>query len=145
VRIGMNSRLDTIQAAILIEKLAVFAAEIEMREKVARRYNEALGKSNKIRVPHVIAGAQSTWAQYTIQVLYRAKLQDDLKAAGIPTAVYYPIPLSKQKGYAAYPSVPTPVSERICDTVVSLPMHPDLTEADQKRVIDAVLASVGSA
>ncbi len=142
VRIGMNSRLDTIQAAILIEKLKVFAAEIEMREAVARRYNKAFGSSNRIGVPHVIAGAQSTWAQYTIQVPDRDKLQADLKAAGVPTAVYYPIPLSRQKGYAQFPSAPTPVSERISQTVVSLPMYPDLDVDTQDRVIAAVLASV---
>ena len=64
-------------------------------------------------------------------------------SAGVPTAVYYPIPLSKQKGYAAYPSAPTPVTERVCETVISLPMHPDLTRADQDSVIAAVLDSVG--
>jgi dTDP-4-amino-4,6-dideoxygalactose transaminase len=143
VRIGVNSRLDTIQAAILIEKLKVFPAEIEMREAVARRYNEAFRASNKIREPRVIEGAQSTWAQYTLQVPDRAKFQADMKAAGVPTAVYYPIPLSKQKGYKHYPSAPTPVSERICDTVVSLPMHPDMDIATQDRVIAAVLGSVG--
>jgi dTDP-4-amino-4,6-dideoxygalactose transaminase len=145
VRIGVNSRLDTIQAAILLEKLNVFPDEIEMREKIARRYNEAFRAHNSIREPHVIAGAQSTWAQYTIQVPDRAKLAADLKAKGVPTAVYYPIPLSKQKGYKHYPSVPTPVSERICDTVISLPMHPDLDTATQAIIIDAVLTSVGSA
>ena len=145
VRIGVNSRLDTIQAAILLEKLKVFPAEIDMRETVARRYNEAFRSINSIRVPHMIAGAQSTWAQYTIQVPDRAKLAADLKAKGIPTAVYYPIPLSKQKGYKHYPAAPTPVSERICDTVISLPMHPDLDAATQTTIIDAVLASVGSA
>ena len=143
VRIGVNSRLDTIQAAILIEKLKVFPAEIEMREKVARRYSDALAKSNRIRVPHVIDGARSTWAQYTIQVPDRDKLASDLKAKGIPTAVYYPIPLSRQKGYAHYPSAPTPVSERISKTVISLPMHPDLDAVKQDRIIEAVLESVG--
>jgi len=142
VRIGVNSRLDTIQAAILIEKLKVFPAEIEMREKVARRYSDALGKSNRIRVPHVIGGAQSTWAQYTIQVPDRDKLASDLKAQGIPTAVYYPIPLSRQKGYAHYPSAPTPVSERVSKSVISLPMHPDLEPSTQDRIINAVLACV---
>jgi dTDP-4-amino-4,6-dideoxygalactose transaminase len=145
VRIGVNSRLDTIQAAILLEKLNVFPDEIEMREKIARRYNDAFRANNSIREPHVIAGAQSTWAQYTIQVPDRAKLTADLKAKGVPTAVYYPIPLSKQKGYKHYSSVPTPVSERICDMVISLPMHPDLDTATQAIIIDAVLASVGSA
>ena len=143
VRIGMNSRLDTIQAAILIEKLKIFPEEIELREKVARRYNAGLGKSNRIRVPTVIAGAQSTWAQYTIQVPDRAKLQDDLKEKGIPTAVYYPIPMSAQKGYAQYPSAPVPVAEKIGKTVVSLPMHPYLDEATQDRIVEAVLESIG--
>jgi dTDP-4-amino-4,6-dideoxygalactose transaminase len=143
VRIGMNSRLDTIQAAILIEKLKIFAEEIELREKVARRYNHALGKSNRIRVPHVIAGAQSTWAQYTIQVPDRDRLQNELKAKGIPTAVYYPIPLSRQRGYAAYPSAPAPVSDRICKTVVSLPMHPYLETSVQDRIAAAVADAVG--
>lgn len=143
VRIGMNSRLDTIQAAILIEKLGIFDDEIRARDAAAARYNAMLGKSNKIRVPRVIDGALSTWAQYTIQVPDRDKLQADLKEAGIPTAVYYPIPLSRQKGYAQFPSAPTPVSERICKTVVSLPMHPYLEENVQRRIADAVIASVG--
>jgi dTDP-4-amino-4,6-dideoxygalactose transaminase len=143
VRIGMNSRLDTIQAAILIEKLKIFPEEIELREAVARRYNAGLGKSNRIRVPVVIAGAGSIWAQYTIQVPNRDKLQADLKEKGIPTAVYYPIPLSAQKGYAHYPSAPIPNSEKICKTVISLPMHPYMEAATQSRIIEAVLESVG--
>jgi dTDP-4-amino-4,6-dideoxygalactose transaminase len=142
VRIGVNSRLDTIQAAILLEKLRVFPEEIAMREAVAKRYSDAFRASNRILVPHVIDGAQSTWAQYTIQVPDRDRLQADLKAQGIPTAVYYPIPLSAQKGYRQYPSAPTPVSDRICRTVISLPMHPDLDAATQDRVIAAVLAAV---
>lgn len=144
VRIGVNSRLDTIQAAILIEKLRIFPEEIEMREVVARRYNEAFGASNSIRVPHVIERAQSTWAQYTIQIPNRDKLQADLKAKGIPTAVYYPIPLSRQKGYAHYPGAPIPVSERLSKTVVSLPMHPYLDSPTQERIVAAVLESVAA-
>jgi dTDP-4-amino-4,6-dideoxygalactose transaminase len=139
VRIGVNSRLDTIQAAILIEKLKVFPQEIEMRERAARRYNKALSTMNSIRVPHVIDGAQSTWAQYTIQMPDRAKLAENLKAKGVPTAVYYPIPLSKQKGYKRFPSAPTPVSERVCETVISLPIHSDLDEKTQDRITAAVL------
>lgn len=142
VRIGVNSRLDTIQAAILIEKLKVFPEEIEMREAMARRYNRTLGTSNSIRVPHVIEGAQSTWAQYTIQVPDRGKLQADLKAKGIPTAVYYPIPLSVQKGYRHFPGVATPASEKLSRTVVSLPMHPYLDAPTQDRIVEAVLESV---
>ncbi len=145
VRIGTNSRLDTIQAAILIEKLKIFPEEIEMREAVARRYNEAFAKSNSIRVPRVITGAQSTWAQYTIQVPERDKLQADLKAKGVPTAIYYTIPLSAQKAYAHYPSAPVPVSTALGKTVISLPMHPYLDEATQDQIIAAVLESVGGA
>jgi dTDP-4-amino-4,6-dideoxygalactose transaminase len=142
VRIGMNSRLDTIQAAILIEKLKIFPEEIDLRETVARRYSQALAHSNRIAVPHVIAGAQSTWAQYTIQVPDRDKLQADLKAKDIPTAVYYPIPLSRQKGYRDFPSAPIPVSEALSKAVVSLPMHPYLDAPTQDRIIEAVLDSV---
>jgi dTDP-4-amino-4,6-dideoxygalactose transaminase len=145
VRIGVNSRLDTIQAAILIEKLKVFPEEIELRQKVARRYSKALGQSNSIRVPHVIAGARSTWAQYTIQVPDRDALAADLKDKGIPTAIYYPIPMNAQKGYSHYPSAPVPVATEIGKKVISLPMHPYLDEATQDRIIEAVLESVGSA
>lgn len=143
VRIGLNSRLDTIQAAILIEKLKIFQDEIDKRNAVARRYAEAFKGSNRIVAPHVVEGAVSTWAQYTLQVENRAKFQADLKAAGVPTAVYYPIPLSKQKAYAHYPAAPTPVSEALSGKVVSLPMHPYLDAATQDRIIAAVLESAG--
>jgi len=145
VRIGVNSRLDTIQAAILIEKLTIFQDEIGSRERIARRYSDALSRSNRIRVPRVIEGAQSTWAQYTIEVPDRDRVQQELKAKGIPTAIYYPIPLSAQKGYQGFPSVPVPVSERLSKSVISLPMHPYLDEATQDRIVAAVLESVGSA
>ena len=143
VRIGLNSRLDTIQAAILIEKLKIFQNEIDARNTVARRYNEAFKGSNRIVTPHVVEGAVSTWAQYTLKVENRAKFQADLKAAGVPTAVYYPIPLSKQRAYAHYPAAPTPVSEALSEQVVSLPMHPYLDAATQDRIIAAVLESTG--
>jgi dTDP-4-amino-4,6-dideoxygalactose transaminase len=143
VRIGLNSRLDTIQAAILIEKLKIFEDEIEKRNIVAKRYNEAFAGSNRLIAPRVLEGAVSTWAQYTLQVENRAKFQADLKESGVPTAVYYPIPLSKQKAYAHYPAAPTPVSEKLSGKVVSLPMHPYLEIADQDRVIAAVLESMG--
>ncbi len=142
-RIGLNSRLDTIQAAILIQKLTIFPEEIAARERIARRYNKGLAASNRIRVPHIIAGAQSVWAQYTIEVQDRAKLQADLKDKGIPTAVYYPIPLGRQPAYAHFPGVPTPISDAAAKNVVSLPMHPYLGEATQDRIVDAVLQSAG--
>lgn len=143
VHIGYNSRLDTIQAAILIEKLKVFGDEISMRNRIADRYNEAFAESQRIVTPRVIEGATSTWAQYTLQVEDRTRFQADLKAAGVPTAVYYPIPLSKQKAYSHYPSAPTPVSEALGAKVVSLPMHPDMDDATQEVIIRAVLESVG--
>jgi dTDP-4-amino-4,6-dideoxygalactose transaminase len=143
VHIGMNSRLDTIQAAILTEKLKIFEEEIEQRGRVAQRYNQAFAGSNRLKTPVVIDGAVSTWAQYTLQVADRATFQSALKAAGVPTAVYYPIPLSRQRAYAHYPSAPTPVSEALSGQVVSLPMHPYLDEATQDRIIAAVLATAG--
>jgi len=143
VRIGLNSRLDTIQAVILSQKLTIFADEIEKREEVARRYNAAFAASNQIKEPVVIEGATSVWAQYVIQVPDRAKLQADLKSKGVPTAVYYPIPLSLQKGYSHFPSAPTPVSERIAEHVVALPMHPYMDAATQDEIIAAVLESGG--
>jgi UDP-2-acetamido-2-deoxy-ribo-hexuluronate aminotransferase len=142
VRIGVNSRLDTIQAAILLEKLKIFPDEIEARERIAQRYSRRLGQSNKIRVPRVMSGAQSTWAQYTLQVSDRDKLQSSLRDKGIPTAIYYPIPLSRQKGYRQYPSVPINVSERLSATVISLPMHPYLDETTLETISDATLNSL---
>jgi dTDP-4-amino-4,6-dideoxygalactose transaminase len=143
VRVGYNSRLDTIQAAILVEKLKIFEDEIRLRNQVAKRYNDAFAGSNRLVTPKMIEGTTSTWAQYTLQVEDRAKFQTDMKDAGIPTAVYYPIPLSRQKAYRNYPSVPTPVSEELSRKVVSLPMHPYLDAATQDRIIAAVLSSAG--
>ena len=143
VRIGYNSRLDTIQAAILIEKLKIFEDEIRLRNQVAKRYNNAFAGSNRLVTPKMIDGATSTWAQYTLKVENRAKFQADLKEAGVPTAVYYPIPLSRQKAYGHYPSAPTPVSEELSGKVVSLPMHPYLDAVTQDRIISAVLSSAG--
>jgi len=145
VHIGLNSRLDTIQAAILIEKLKIFPQEIEARERIAKRYNEAFSTCNEIQVPQVIEGARSVWAQYTLRVSNRAKLQADLKGEGIPTAVYYPIPLSNQPAYNHYPSVAIAVSEALSEKVVSLPMHPYLDDDTQDRIIAAVLKSVSDA
>jgi dTDP-4-amino-4,6-dideoxygalactose transaminase len=93
----------------------------------------------------VIDGATSTWAQYTIQVPDRDRLAAELKAKGIPTAIYYTLPMPKQKAYAQYPSAPVPVSEKISKTVISLPMHPYLDERTQDRIADAVLETVGHA
>ena len=142
VRIGVNSRLDTLQAAILIEKLAIFADEIEARNRVAARYAAALGDA--VRVPQVAGDALSVWAQYTVRTGQdRDGLAAALKAQGVPTAVYYPLPLHRQTAYRGYPVAGSglPVSERLSREVLSLPMHPYLSEADQDRVIEAVLAA----
>jgi dTDP-4-amino-4,6-dideoxygalactose transaminase len=140
-RIGLNSRLDTIQAAILIEKLAIFANEIEARQMIAMRFSRALGQSPTIRVPEVIAGARSVWAQYTLRVQERARLQATLKDLGIPSRVYYPAALPQQPAYRNYPSAPIPTSRALCAEVLSLPMHPYLSESEQQRIIEAVLQS----
>ncbi len=144
VRCACTDRGRTgIQAAVLIEKLKIFPDEIEARDRIAQRYNAGLGKSNRIRIPRVIAGAQSVWAQYTIQVEDRTKLQADLKDEGIPSVVHYPIPLGRQRAYAHFPSAPAPISDALSKTVVSLPMHPYLDEAAQNRIVAAVLKSTG--
>ncbi len=138
VRIGMNGRLDTIQAAILLEKLSIFEDEMERRQAVARRYNSALG--NLVQTPRVIKGATSAWAQYTIVLNDRDDIAAALKQKGIPTAVYYPRPLHQQTAYREYPIMPSglSVSEDLSGKVLSLPMHPYLAAADQDRVITAV-------
>jgi len=140
VRIGINGRLDTIQAAILIEKLKIFPDEIAARDRVARRYNELLRPM--AIVPEVPRDLTSVWAQYTLRIrgFDRDAFQSDLKAAGIPTAVYYPKPLHRQTAYKSYPVAGNglPVSERLAEEVVSLPMHPYLTEEVQDRIVRAV-------
>ncbi len=140
VRIGMTARLDTIQAAVLLEKLAIFPDEIAARERVANRYNDALG--DLVQVPRVASGLSSVWAQYTIRL--RAGRRDGLAAAlraeGIPTAVYYPKPLHRQEAYRAFPVVEggLPVSEHLAEEVISLPMHAYLDAAVQERIVASV-------
>jgi dTDP-4-amino-4,6-dideoxygalactose transaminase len=138
VRIGMNGRLDTIQAAVLIEKLAVFDEEIAARQRVADRYGAAL--ADVAHVPSLAPGATSVWAQYTLVVPDRDRIAAALKAEGIPTAIYYPIPLTQQTGYRHFPAVAggVPVSEKLAREVISLPMHPYLEPAVQDRIIAAV-------
>ena len=138
LRIGMNSRMDTIQAAVLLQKLTIFESEIEARNKVAGRY--AAGLSDVVTVPKVIEGGVSVWAQYTIETADRDGLAAHLKEQGVPTAVYYPIPLHLQPAYEMYPRGPQglPVTERLMERVISLPMHSDLDEATQDRIIAAV-------
>jgi UDP-2-acetamido-2-deoxy-ribo-hexuluronate aminotransferase len=139
VRIGTASRLDTIQAAILSEKLKIFPDEIVARERIARRYAEGLG--NLVIVPRVPSGASSVWAQYTIRIPdgRRDAFAAALKAEGIPTAIYYPIPLHRQQAYKHFPvgAGGVAVSDRLAGDVISLPMHAYLDEPTQGRIIEA--------
>jgi dTDP-4-amino-4,6-dideoxygalactose transaminase len=140
VRLGLTARLDTIQAAVLIEKLKIFRDEIATRNRVARRYSEAL--KDVATVPAVPDGYESVWAQYTIRLApgKRDGLSRALQAEGIPTAIYYARPLHKQTAYRNFPVAQAglQVSERLADEVISLPMHAYLDEATQDRIVDAV-------
>lgn len=142
IRVGLNSRLDTIQAAILIEKLKIFPNELKMRAEVAERYSEFL--SDVCRTPRLIAGNTSAWAQYTLKLDDRNGMQNSLKSFGIPSVVYYPIPLSKQIGYQNYPTVTTGVNSSfvLSDRVLSLPMHPYLNTTSQNNIITKIIQSM---
>lgn len=144
VRIGMNGRLDTMQAAVLIEKLKIFPDEIAARDRVAKRYNEMLG--DVATVPLVAEGNTSVWAQYTLRMPNRDAVAAALKAKGIPTAIYYPKPLHQQTAYSKFPCAGNgvPVSERLAGEVLSLPMHPYLEESVQDRIITAVRETLGA-
>jgi dTDP-4-amino-4,6-dideoxygalactose transaminase len=138
IRIGMTGRLDTIQAAVLIEKLKIFQDEIEARNRVAARYAEGL--KDVAIVPEVASGYGSVWAQYTIRVEKRDALAAVLSTRGVPTAIYYPKPLHRQEPYKRYPVSGNglPVTEKLAAEVLALPMHPYLDEPTQERVIAAV-------
>ncbi|MBF4349361.1 aminotransferase DegT, partial [Vibrio anguillarum] len=134
IRVGVNSRLDTLQAAILLPKLEVLHEEIELRNQVANTYTRLLNKAGILSTPFVEAHNISAWAQYTIRVKNRAEIQHKLQEAGIPTAVHYPIPLNKQPAVADS-SIQLPIGDEIAEEVMSLPMHPYLTEQDIQRVV----------
>ena len=140
VRVGMTGRLDTIQAAVLIEKLSIFPEEIAARERIARRYNAAL--QDVVRVPHVSNEHSCVWAQYTIRVSdgRRDALAQTLRQQGIPTAQYYPVPAHRQGAYRDYPVAEggLGVTDRLSGEVISLPMHAYLDEPTQDRVVAAV-------
>jgi dTDP-4-amino-4,6-dideoxygalactose transaminase len=142
IRIGMNARLDTLQAAILIEKLAVFDEEKIARQAAADYYTARL--DGIVETPRVVPGATSVWAQYTIRVADRDGVKKRLEADGVPTNIYYPRPLHTQTVYKPYPVAPggLPVSERLAATVLSIPMHPYLDRTTQDRVVDAIRRAV---
>lgn len=142
VRIGTNSRLDTLQAAILLEKLAIYADELDARNRIAARYSASL--HHRFQTPDVPSDYRSVWAQYTLQAVdedERTAAMDALKAAGIPSVAYYPRPLHSQPAYQGFPTDPAglPVAGSVAKRVFSLPMHPYLEEAEQDRVIVALL------
>jgi dTDP-4-amino-4,6-dideoxygalactose transaminase len=147
VRLGLTGRLDTIQAAILIEKLKIFEDEIAARNVVAERYARGLG--NVVSVPHVATGSTSVWAQYTIRLprgCNRDSFAATLRAQGVPTAIYYPKSMHQQTAYRDFPIADggLPVSERLSDDVISLPMHAYLDAPTQDRVIEAVRSALGA-
>ncbi len=136
-RIGLNGRLDTIQAAILLQKLAIFEEEVQLRQDVARRYSEGL--SDIVETPILPEDAIPVWAQYTIRVPAnrRPSIIAHLKSVGVPTAIYYPRPLHQQTAYRGFPVAVNGLanSERLAKEVFSLPMHPYLDEATQERIV----------
>lgn len=159
IRVGVNSRLDTLQAAILLPKLEIFAEEVQLRQQVAHRYSELFSATEstktteknisdlsvpsvdsvakKITLPFIEEHNTSVYAQYTIQVENRDQVQAKLQEAGIPTAVHYPIPLNKQPAVADA-NVQLLVGDAVAEKVMSLPMHPYMTEKDQVKVVKAL-------
>lgn len=135
IRIGVNSRLDTIQAAVLLAKLDVFAEDVRLRNVAAEAYGAALAQL-PVRLPTLLQGNTCVWAQYTIRCKSRDKVAAALKDAGIPTAIHYPVPLHRQRALECHGSYPN--SERLAATVLSLPMHPDLTQAQVDKVAAAL-------
>lgn len=133
IRVGVNSRLDTLQAAILLPKLEIFPCELEQRQQVAQQYQRLLEAAG-IAIPFVATHNVSAWAQFTVQVDKRDVVQETLKTAGIPTAVHYPIPLNKQPAVADAQAC-LPVGDAIAQRVMSLPMHPYMAITDQEKIV----------
>ena len=144
LRTGMNGRLDSIQAAILLSKLAVFPEELQARERIARTYDQRLG--NAVTTPKRVPGSTSAWAIYAILLKDQAardRIQAALRADGVPTAIYYPRPLHRQPAYSAqHDGSALPVSDDLATRILALPIHPDLTEEDVARICASVLAAV---
>lgn len=145
LRTGMNGRLDTLQAAVLLAKLDVFEAEMEARERVAAIYDARLG--NAVAVPARVPDSRSAWAIYAVLLrdgAARDRVQAGMRERGVPSAIYYPRPLHHQPAYRDHhDGAALPVSEDLATRILALPIHPDLTDADAHRVCDAVLAALG--
>ena len=142
VRVGVNSRLDTIQAAILLTKLDVFSSEIDSRQKIAGAYSDLLGSVSELKLPAIEKYNTSVFAQFTIQVEGRDRVQADLKKLGVPSVVHYPVPLNKQIAVAS--DLLLPVGDELATKVLSIPMHPYLSAADEEMVAAAVISACGS-
>jgi UDP-2-acetamido-2-deoxy-ribo-hexuluronate aminotransferase len=152
-RLGLNGRIDTLQAAILLAKLPLFANEIDARIRIGARYSDLFlsrGATSSevadgaVLTPFIAPGNESVFAQYTIQVDQRDRVAETLAAEGIPTAVHYPVPLNEQPVFQ--PSLErfgTPISARVAQRVISLPMHPYLSDDEQVRIVDAVTKATG--
>ena len=147
LRTGMNGRLDTMQAAVLLAKLDVFDAELAVRERIACIYDRRLG--NLVETPVRVADSTSAWAIYAVLLkneAARTHAQEAMKARGVPSAIYYPRPLHRQPAYAKHhDGAPMPVSEDLATRILALPIHPDLSDADAERVCDALAAAVETA
>ena len=138
IHVGLNSRLDTLQAAILLEKLAILEDEMEARQEVAKRYSQGL--DGIVKTPSIAAESRSAWAQYAIETPWRDALKAHLQSLGIPSVIYYVKSLHQQVAYRSYGTAPggLPVSESLPLRILCLPMHPYLGHADQDRIIDAI-------
>ena len=137
IRVGVNSRLDTLQAAILLPKFEILDDEMQARQRVADTYSKLLNEAGILTAPFIEAHNMSAWAQYTIQVENRSEVQEKLKAQGIPTAVHYPIPLNKQPAVADV-NVVLPVGDAVAECVMSLPMHSYLSLEDQEKIVNSL-------
>ncbi|MBK3394401.1 DegT/DnrJ/EryC1/StrS aminotransferase family protein [Psychrobacter sp. M9-54-1] len=137
IRVGVNSRLDTLQAAILLPKLEILDDEMQARQRVAETYNQLFTEVGITTIPFIEAHNQSAWAQYTIQVDNRDEVQAKLKEQGIPTAVHYPIPLNKQPAVVDSNAV-LPVGDAVAKKVMSLPMHPYLSNTSIETIVDSL-------
>ncbi|WP_275358235.1 DegT/DnrJ/EryC1/StrS family aminotransferase [Xenorhabdus bovienii] len=137
IRVGVNSRLDTLQAAILLPKLEIFDEEMKLRQIVAKHYDKALNESGIMTIPFIEPHNISAYAQYTIRINHRDELQVKLKEKGIPTAVHYPLPLNKQPAVAS--DMVLPIGDRVAQEVISLPMHPYLSKKQLTIITNAIL------
>ncbi|MGF6348664.1 DegT/DnrJ/EryC1/StrS family aminotransferase [Variovorax sp. W2I14] len=139
IRVGVNSRLDTLQAAVLLAKLEIFDDEIASRQWVAAEYGRLLSESDIVGAPYVEPHNQSAWAQYTVCVADREGVQARIKQAGVPTVVHYPIPLNQQPAVADEKAI-LPAGDKVAQAVLSLPMHAYLTSPDQAVIVAALLS-----